>query len=139
MSTPPRRRPPRAPLTRHRAGPTDIADPLIRQEAKRAMIWLGLAGLIALAVVLAQSLMVVFGGMVFGALIDGGARVIGRVLPIGRGWRVALVLLAATLFTYWVIVFAGNEIAGQAAALPSTLQSQGMHILHWAEHHGLAV
>ena len=68
---------------RRRAGPTDITDPALREEAKKALVWAVVVGLVALAVLLAQALLVVFGGLVFGALIDGGARLLGRVLPIG--------------------------------------------------------
>jgi len=34
------------------AGPTDIHDPLVRIEARKAFVWLGVAALFALAVVL---------------------------------------------------------------------------------------
>lgn len=120
-----------------RRGPTDIHDPMVREEAKKALIWLGIAGLIALVVVLAQPLMVVFGGMVFGALLDGGARLLGRVLPIARAWRIALVLIATVIFGFWFITYAGSQIALQAAALPATLQAQAMKLVHWAEVHRL--
>ncbi|MFN5244100.1 MAG: hypothetical protein ACK5B7_06650, partial [Novosphingobium sp.] len=49
-------------------GPTDISDPLLRHEAKRAFVWIGMVGLAALVVVLAQPLLVIFGGMVFAAM-----------------------------------------------------------------------
>ena len=123
----------------HRQGPTDIKDPLIRAEAKKALIWLGLGSIIALSVVLADPLLVVFGGMVFGALIDGGARLLGRVLPIGRLWRVALVMLGAIGFTFWFITYAGNQIADQAAALPMMLAKQSEILVHWGAHHGFVV
>ncbi|MDE2597206.1 MAG: AI-2E family transporter [Sphingomonadales bacterium] len=122
-----------------RAGPTDIADPRLRYEAKKALIWIGITGLVALAVVLAQPLLVIFGGMVFAAMIDGGARLIGRVLPIARGWRVAMVLLATVCFLGWVVWFAGTQIADQAAALPATVETQAMKGLAWLQGKGLAV
>lgn len=121
-----------------RSGPTDIADPLVRSEAKKAIIWLGIAALMALAVVLAQPLLVVFGGMVFGAMIDGGARLIGRVLPVPRILRVGLVLAMAVAFILWFVTYAGGQIAEQAAALPATLSAQTIKILHWSEAHGFA-
>jgi predicted PurR-regulated permease PerM len=144
VSTPPKRAPVKkaasgAGQRARRAGPTDINDPAVREEAKKALIWLGIAGLMGLAVVLAQPLMVVFGGMVFGALLDGGARLLGRVLPIGRVWRVVIVLLLAVAFSIWFLAYAGGQIAEQAAALPATLQAQAMKLLRWAEHRGLAV
>ena len=62
-------------------GPTDISDGLIRREAKKAAVWLGMAGLFALVVLLAQPIMVIIGGIVLAALIDGGQRLIARVAP----------------------------------------------------------
>ncbi len=121
------------------AGPTDIADPMLRQEARRAMIWLGIAALIVLAVYLSESLLIIFGGMVFAALVDGGARLLGRVLPIDRGWRVSIVMLLTVAFLLWIVLFAGSQIADQAAELPSTVQSQAVRMLRWMKLHGLAV
>jgi predicted PurR-regulated permease PerM len=119
------------------AGPTDISDPIFRQEAKRAFVWIGMAALLALAVVLSESLLIVFGGMVFAALIDGGARLLGRVLPVKRGWRVALTLLIAAGFLVWVVAFAGSQIADQAAELPATINTQAARFLHWLSQHGV--
>jgi len=130
---------PQKPVDERRQGPTDIADPLIREEAKKALIWLGLAAALALSVVLADPLLVVFGGMVFGALIDGGARLLGRVLPIGRLWRVGLVLIGAVSFTFWFFTYAGSQIADQAAALPQMLAKQGEMLSHWGAHHGFVI
>ncbi len=119
------------------AGPTDISDPLLRTEAKRAAVWLGMAALLALAIYLAQPLLVIFGGMVFAAMIDGGARLLGRVLPIGRAWRVTIVLLLALAFLLWTIMFAGNQIATQAAQLPGIVEAQTMRALDWLRGHGV--
>ncbi|MDE8652918.1 AI-2E family transporter [Novosphingobium album (ex Liu et al. 2023)] len=127
------------PGPRHRAGPTDIADPVIRQEVRRAFVWLGMAALLALAVFLSQSLLVIFGGIVFAALIDGGARLLGRVLPSPRGWRVAIVLIAAVLFLAWTARFAGSQIAQQAAELPATIQTQFFRALDWLRGHGIVI
>ena len=121
------------------AGPTDIHDPLVRIEARKAFVWLGVAALFALAVVLSGSLMVIFGGIVFAALIDGGARLLGRVLPIPRAWRVAIVLLAAALFLLWTAQFAGSQIAVQAAALPETVEAQFYRSLAWLRGHGFEI
>lgn len=120
-------------------GPTDITDPLLRHEAKRAFVWLGMAGLVALAVVLAQPLLVIFGGMVFAAMIDGGARLLGRVLPVGRGIRVTLVLLGTVAFLWWVAMFAGSQIAAQASELPAIIQTQALKSAAWLEGQGFRI
>ena len=56
------------------------------------MAWVGVVGVTVLAVWIARPLLVIFGAMVFAAMIDGGARLLGRVLSIPRLWRVAIVL-----------------------------------------------
>ncbi|MBU6269019.1 MAG: AI-2E family transporter [Sphingomonadales bacterium] len=111
----------------------------MRMEARKAAVWLGMTGALALAVVLAEPLMIVFGGLVFGALIDGGARLLGRVLPIGRGWRVGIVLLLAAAFVAWFVMFAGSQLADQAAALPETIRAQAMKLIGWAQRHGVRI
>lgn len=121
---------------RRLASPTDIADPILRQEVKKALVWVGIVALAVLVVFVAQPLLVIFGGMVFAAMIDGGARLLGRVLPIGRGWRVTMVLVGAAAFLVWLAVFAGGQIADQAAALPATIQDQAMRAAGWLQAHG---
>ena len=118
------------------AGPTDIHDPVLLKEAKRAAVWIGLAAGLALMVYLAQPLLIIFGGMVFAAMIDGGVRLLGRVLPIARGWRVAMVVIFAVVFLVWTAMFAGTQMADQAAQLPAVVQAQAMKIVHWLQAHG---
>lgn len=122
-----------------RAGPTDFADPMVRREMRRALVWIGIASLIALCVLLANSLLIIFGGIVFAALIDGGARLLGRVLPIGRGWRVAIVLILTVVFLGWTAMFAGNQIAAEAAALPSIIEAQYLRGIDWLSAQGFGV
>ena len=119
-------------------GPTDIRDGLIRAEAKRAIVWVSVIALAALAVYLAQPLLVIFGGIVFAAMIDGGQRLLGRLLPaVPRGLRIALVLLGAVGFMVWLVLFAGSQIAAQAAALPHLVQTEAQMLSDLARAHGL--
>ena len=121
------------------AGPTDISDPVLLNEAKRAAVWIGLAAGLALMVYLAEPILIIFGGMVFAALIDGGVRLLGRVLPIARGWRVAMVVTFTIAFLGWTAMFAGTQMAAQAAQLPSVVQAQAFKILNWLQAHGAAL
>lgn len=125
-----------APMPR-RAGPTDFADDALRDEIKRAAVWIGMAAAVVGAVFMAQPLLVIFAGLVFAAMIDGGARLLGRVLPIPRAWRVALVLLLAATFLAWTAWFAGSQLTVQAAQLPATVEAQAMRALAWLEAHGM--
>ena len=42
---------------------------------------------------------------------------LGRVLPIGRGWRLLIICLSLVAFLAWTVMFAGSQIADQAATL----------------------
>lgn len=128
-----------SPAVPRRAGPTDFADDALRHEVRRAAVWIGMAALVVAAVFMAQPLLVIFAGLVFAAMIDGGARLLGRVLPIGRGWRVTLVLLGALAFLVWTAWFAGSTMAAQAAQLPATIEGQALRALGWLEAHGIAL
>jgi predicted PurR-regulated permease PerM len=137
-------RAPRAPrnvpaVAAQSAGPTDISDPATIREVKKAAVWIGMAALVVLTVFMAQPLLVIFGGLVFAAMIDGGARLLGRVLPIGRGLRVTIVLLGTLAFIVWVFNFAGSQIAAQAAALPATINTQALRIIDWLHAHNVQI
>ena len=41
-------------------------------------------------IVLAQPLLLIVGGAIFAVFLDGGVRLLGRYLPIRRGWRLLL-------------------------------------------------
>jgi len=118
-------------------GPSELRDPVIRHELKRASVWFGL-GLAMLAIIfLAQPLLLIFGGIVFASIIDGGTRLLGRVLPIGRGWRLAIVTLAAVGFVVWTAYFTGTELVAQAESLRATVTFQINRMLAWADEIGL--
>jgi putative permease len=119
--------------------PADIPDPRLRREAQKAAVWIGMALLAVLLVLFAQPLLVIFGGIVFAAMIDGGARLLGRVLPIGRGWRIIIVLVLAALFLVWTVTFTGSQLAQQAAAMPGIIELQFGRAIAWARNHGIAV
>lgn len=118
-------------------GPTEMRDPLIREELKRAGVWLGLAAAIALVVLLAQPLLLIIGGLVFASMLDGGTRLLGRVLPIGRGWRLLIVTLLVFGFLIGTVALAGMEIANQAATFQTVLTAQLNRALDWVEGFGM--
>lgn len=121
------------------ASPTTVTNPAVRQEITRAAVWISMVCLVALAIYISQSLLVIFGAMVFAAMIDGGARLLGRVLRIGRGWRIALVVLASIAFFVWLVMFAGNQISREAAELPTLIEAQIDRAGAWASAQGFAV
>ncbi|HLL29358.1 MAG TPA: AI-2E family transporter, partial [Allosphingosinicella sp.] len=128
-----------APGDRHveQPGPAEMRDPVIREELKRASVWFGLALAIAAVIFLAQPLLLIFAGIVLASMLDGGTRLLGRVLPIGRGWRLAIVTLAAVAFIVWTFYFAGTELIGQAERLREVITAQGNRLLAWGNSLGL--
>lgn len=109
---------------REEVGPTELYDPLIRSEVKRAAVWIGMASLVAAFIWLAQPILLIIGGIVLAAMFDGGARLLGRILPIPRGFRLTIVVLAVFGFIYWTFVFTGSELAAQAASLQAIVETQ---------------
>ena len=127
----------RAKATANAPGPTEIRSHLVRTELLKASVWLGLALLIAACIVLIQPILLIFAAIVVAAILDGGARLLGRVLPIGRGWRLLIVCLSLLLFMIWTAMFAGSQIASQAASLQSVVMGQIERVAAWASDHGM--
>ncbi len=111
-------------IFREEVGPTELYDPIIRTEIKRAAVWIGMTAFVVGLVWLAQPLLLIMGGLVLAAMFDGGARLLGRVLPIPRGIRLTIVVLAVFGFMYWTFVFTGSELAAQAASLQAIVETQ---------------
>lgn len=105
-------------------GPTELYDPLIRTELKKAAVWIGLTALVVALIWLAQPILLIFGGIVLAAMFDGGTRLLGRVLPIARGLRLTIVVLGVFGFIYWTFMFTGSELASQAAGLRVIVEAQ---------------
>ena len=129
--------PPALPLATELPGPVEFEDPRLWMEIRRAAVWLGMALLIVGVIVLAQPIMLIIGGLVFSVILDGGARLLGRVLPIGRGWRLAIVALAGFGFIGWVFYYAGTTLAAQAEALRIVITSQAQRLMEVAANLGI--
>ncbi len=119
------------------ASPVEMRDPFVRKETKRASIWLGLACLIALAIVLVQPLLLIFAAIVFASLLDGGVRLLGRVLPIGRGWRLLIVVVCVAAFLIGTFYLTGVQVTEQATQLRSTLEQQATRFTSFLATQGL--
>jgi predicted PurR-regulated permease PerM len=134
---PVRNRPPTTEPHVERPGPTEFRDPFIRRELAKAAIWFGMAVGIIGIIVLGQPLLLIVGGAIFAVFLDGGVRLVGRFLPIPRGWRLLLVLLLGFGFIGWVFWFAGTTIAAQFEALREVVTAQFNRLIHFAESLGL--
>ena len=98
-----------------------------------------LVGLTILAVYISQALLVIFGGIVFASMLDGGERLLGRFVPLGRGWRLGIVLLLAVGFLVWLGNFAGSQISREAAQLPEIIEAQATRGIAWLDAQGFAI
>ena len=118
-------------------GPNEWHDPIVRNEAKRAATWIGLVGLAALVVLLIQPILLIVAGAFIAVMFDGGARLLGRVLPVGRGWRLLIVVLGVTTFLLGTVYLGGVEIAAQFGQLRDTLTVQSARLSQLLNRTGL--
>lgn len=117
--------------------PNELRDPFVRRELTRASVWLGLACAIALTVLLIQPLLIILAGIVIAALLDGGVRLLGKVLPIGRGWRLLIVVLLVVAFLLGTSYLTGVQVTQQVMQLRSTLEVQANRVASWLSEQGL--
>ena len=92
---------------------------------------------VALVVLLAQPIMLIMGALVLTTMMDGGTRLLRRVLPIGRGWRLTIVLLSALLFLAYTFYLTGSSLAAQAQAMRMIVEAQITHVGGWMQHLGV--
>lgn len=83
----------------------------------------GGAGLF-LAWMAAGTLFLLFAGLLFAALLDACTRGLAKLLPIGRGWNLAIVCLILTIAIAGLLVWSGFSIALQIDQLVHALNQQ---------------
>jgi predicted PurR-regulated permease PerM len=123
--------------TTDRPGPADAHSSGFWAELRRAFIWVSVVGAAALVVLLINPILFILGSVVIAVMLDGGTRLLGRILPIGRGYRLAIVTLAVFVFIAWTIFLTGTQVAQQAAQLPPLIEAQIGRINAWAQSHGV--
>ena len=114
-----------------RPGPADLSSHGMRAEARKAAVWLGMALAIIGLIVLAQPILLIVGGLMFAVILDGGTRLLGRILPIPRGWRLAIVTIAGFGFIAWVFYYAGSTLAEQAETLRAVISAQSAKLFEY--------
>ncbi len=102
-----------------------------------AVVWLSCAAGLWLAWHVASSLLLILAGLVFAAGLQGGERLIGRVLPVRRGIRLGLVILLFVLALVGFLYFAGTQVAAQAGQLQTTLMQQSERLGTLAKEYGI--
>src|SRR3712207_6663937 len=89
-------------------------DPPARSNLTVVLLALAAAAGLFLAWQTAGTLLLIFAGLLFGALLDACTRGLGSVLPVGRGWRLALVCVLIGLGTAWLLAWSGSNLVAQA-------------------------
>jgi len=120
-------------------GPTEFYDPLIRDELKKAAVWIGMITLVVAIIFLAQPILLIVGGLVLAAMLDGGTRLLARILPWPRGILLTIVIMTVGAFMVWTSIYAGSALVEQAISLQSTVIGQLERIGEIASESGIAI
>jgi predicted PurR-regulated permease PerM len=71
-----------------------------------------------------SSLLIIFAGILFASFLDACARALGPVIPLGRGWRLTLVVLALTALIVLGAIWGVGKIPEQARLLIHVMEAQ---------------
>jgi predicted PurR-regulated permease PerM len=88
------------------------------------------AAALFLAWMAADALLLIFAGLLVAALLDACTRGLSSLLPIHRGWNLAIVIVAVTIAITGLIVWSGFSIAQQITAVIDTLGQQLQALEH---------
>lgn len=83
----------------------------------------GAAGLF-LAWQTAGALLLIFAGLLLASVLDACTRGLAYLLPVGRGWRLALVCTVIVLGIPWLLVWGGYNLVEQADSLIQLIGDQ---------------
>ena len=86
-----------------------------------------------------DAILLIFAGILFAAFLDAVARLLGEVLPWGRGVRLAMVCIVLGAVLVAAIIWGGTTIATQGNQLAATLREQANHVLDWLRQYGVDV
>jgi predicted PurR-regulated permease PerM len=86
-----------------------------------------------------NAILLIFAGVLFGAFLDGLARLLGKVLPWSRGARLAIVCAVLRTALLVGIAAGSTAIAQQASELATTLRDQTNQALAWLQQRGIDV
>ncbi|AWN34703.1 AI-2E family transporter [Methylobacterium radiodurans] len=94
---------------------------------------------LALAWMAADTLLLIFAGMLLGVFLDGLTRGLGHVLPIARGLRLALASLVLAAAVAGFAGLGGATIAQQGRELGQTVGAQAGTVKDWLQQRGIDV
>lgn len=76
-------------------------------------------------------LLLLFAAILLAIILDGLARLVGRILPIGRGWRLGMAAASLLLAGAWVSWMFGHELQVQIAQLVDLLPGGWRDLRDW--------
>lgn len=85
----------------------------------------------------ADTLLLIFAGILFAVFLDGLTHYLGRVVPLGHGFRLAIVSLLLTVLILGMVGLGGATVAGQAQRLGQTLREQSGTVKSWLDARGI--
>lgn len=109
---------------RSRDLPTAGANAGRRLTLGGALVILGVASGIFLAWRASSSLLIIFAAILLASLLDACARSLGRYIPIGRAWRLAIVIVILTAVIVLGTIWGIGKIPEQARILMRVMDAQ---------------
>lgn len=113
--------------------------PGARRLAAAGIAVVAFAAALWLAWTAAATLLLIFSGILFAVFLDGLTRGLGHVLPIGRGWRLALACLVLAALAFGLVAFGGATVASQARDLGTTVRQQSETVRDWLKERGIEI
>ena len=124
-------------MTKPKADPDRIAENIQRRELSPGVEGAGrrftlaaalIVSSVALGILLiwrtSSSLLIIFAGILFASFLDACARALGPVIPIGRAWRLTLVILILTALIVLGAIWGVGKIPEQAHVLIRVIDAQ---------------
>jgi predicted PurR-regulated permease PerM len=117
-----------------------------RHQARNDLAWsisVGGIGAVAFAALLlfawyfAATLFLIFAGMLLGVALNAMTNMLGRLVKLPHGVRLAIVCLVLAALLSGVIFLGGATIKQQAAALSDTIKSQLVNVKAFLERNGI--
>ena len=117
-----------------------------RIQARGDLAWaiaVGGIGAVAFAALLvfiwyfASTLFLIFAGILLGVALDAMTNLLGRVVKLPHGLRLAAVCLLLVAFLSGVVFLGGSTIAEQATALSGTIKSQLVNVKAFLDKNGV--
>ncbi|MEH3145557.1 MAG: AI-2E family transporter [Methylobacterium frigidaeris] len=93
--------------------------------------------LLALVWHAADTLLLIFAGLLFAVFLEGLAHYLGRLLPLGHGIRLGLVTVVLAGLFLGLLGLGGATLSQQAGSLGRTLQQQAGEVRDWLKQRGV--